>query len=79
MRHRVRRSWQAWADIGAGRKVVDMIPNGLLHDLKWRAAVPAHINGRSIYKPDETVYMHVDSSGYGWVAILNDITEVRGF
>eukprot|EP00873_Tetraselmis_striata_P008552 jgi/Tetstr1/428816/TSEL_018803.t1 len=29
MRHRVRRNRQAWADIGVGRRVVDMIRNGV--------------------------------------------------
>eukprot|EP00873_Tetraselmis_striata_P022283 jgi/Tetstr1/442547/TSEL_030645.t1 len=29
MRHRVRRNWHAWADIGAGRPVVNMIRNGV--------------------------------------------------
>eukprot|EP00873_Tetraselmis_striata_P025549 jgi/Tetstr1/445813/TSEL_033454.t1 len=28
MRHRVGRNWQAWADIGDGRRVVDMIRKG---------------------------------------------------
>eukprot|EP00873_Tetraselmis_striata_P044929 jgi/Tetstr1/465193/TSEL_009900.t1 len=27
----------------------------------------------------ETAYMHVDSSGYGWGAVLNETTEARGF
>eukprot|EP00873_Tetraselmis_striata_P002466 jgi/Tetstr1/422730/TSEL_013527.t1 len=36
-------------------------------------------SGRSICTPGETVYMHVDSSGYGWGAVLNEITKARGF
>eukprot|EP00873_Tetraselmis_striata_P038408 jgi/Tetstr1/458672/TSEL_045062.t1 len=36
-------------------------------------------NGRFIYKSVETAYMHVDSSGYGWGAVLNETTEARGF
>eukprot|EP00873_Tetraselmis_striata_P016512 jgi/Tetstr1/436776/TSEL_025556.t1 len=36
-------------------------------------------NGRSIYKPVETAYMHVDMSGYGWGAVINETTEARGF
>eukprot|EP00873_Tetraselmis_striata_P019896 jgi/Tetstr1/440160/TSEL_028516.t1 len=36
-------------------------------------------NGRSIYKPVETAYMHVNSSGYRWGAILTQTTEARGF
>eukprot|EP00873_Tetraselmis_striata_P022075 jgi/Tetstr1/442339/TSEL_030479.t1 len=51
----------------------------LRRDLEWWVAVPNHNNGRSIYKPVETAYMHVDSSGYGWGAVLNETTEARGF
>eukprot|EP00873_Tetraselmis_striata_P016988 jgi/Tetstr1/437252/TSEL_025982.t1 len=52
----------------------------LRRDLEWWVAVPNHSNGRSsIYKPVETAYMHVDSSGYGWGAVLNETTEARGF
>eukprot|EP00873_Tetraselmis_striata_P035703 jgi/Tetstr1/455967/TSEL_042748.t1 len=167
MRHRVRRNWQTWADIGAGRMVVDMIRNGVrvpfksgppapfhqgvismedatynllrfmdgelarflasgvweeghgraqflflaikvvalfylreLHDvlrtknswsgrvkmayqlrrdLEWWIAVPSHSNGRSIHKLVETAYVHLDSSGYGYGAVLNENTEARGF
>eukprot|EP00873_Tetraselmis_striata_P029909 jgi/Tetstr1/450173/TSEL_037214.t1 len=32
-----------------------------------------------LYKPVETVYMHVDSSSYEWGAVLNETTEARGF
>eukprot|EP00873_Tetraselmis_striata_P036839 jgi/Tetstr1/457103/TSEL_043753.t1 len=42
-------------------------------------AVPNHSNGRSIYKPVEPAYMHVDSSGYGWGAFRNETTEACGF
>lgn len=50
----------------------------LRRDLEWWTAAPTHKNGRSIYKPVETVDMHVDSSRYGWGAVLNEITEGRG-
>eukprot|EP00873_Tetraselmis_striata_P017951 jgi/Tetstr1/438215/TSEL_002870.t1 len=43
------------------------------------AAVLVHINGRSIYKSVETVYMHVDSSGYVRGAVLKERTEAPGF
>eukprot|EP00873_Tetraselmis_striata_P008853 jgi/Tetstr1/429117/TSEL_019079.t1 len=46
---------------------------------RWWVAVPNHNNGRSIYKPVETAYIHIDSSGYGWGAVLNETTEARGF
>eukprot|EP00873_Tetraselmis_striata_P013783 jgi/Tetstr1/434047/TSEL_023191.t1 len=51
----------------------------LRRDLEWWVAVPNNSNGRSIYKPVEKAYMHVDSSGYGWGAVLNETTEARGF
>jgi hypothetical protein len=35
-------------------------------------AVPTQNNGRSIYKPIETAYLHADCSDYGWGAVLND-------
>jgi hypothetical protein len=39
--------------------------NQLKRDLElWRTG-PGHHNGRSIYKPIETAYFHVESSGYG--------------
>jgi hypothetical protein len=43
--------------------------------------VPVHNNGRSIYKPIETAYLHADSSDYGWGAVLNDDPnyQARGF
>eukprot|EP00873_Tetraselmis_striata_P044139 jgi/Tetstr1/464403/TSEL_009196.t1 len=47
--------------------------------LEWLAAILGHINGRSICTLVDTVYMHVDSSGYGWGAVLNETTEARGF
>jgi hypothetical protein len=37
----------------------------LKRDLEWWRTVPDHHNGRSIYKPIETAYLHADSSGYG--------------
>eukprot|EP00873_Tetraselmis_striata_P024103 jgi/Tetstr1/444367/TSEL_032258.t1 len=44
------------------------------------AGLPMLGNGRSIYKPVETAYiMHVDSSGYGWGAGLNETTKAREF
>jgi hypothetical protein len=41
--------------------------------------VPSHNNGRSIFKPVETAYLHCDSSSFGWGAVLNDHHEARGF
>lgn len=48
-------------------------------DLKWWASVPKTSNGRSMFRPVETAYLHVDSSGYGWGAVLNELKEARGF
>jgi hypothetical protein len=41
--------------------------------------VPSHSNGKPIHKPIETAYLHTDSSGYGWGAVLNEHVEARGF
>eukprot|EP00873_Tetraselmis_striata_P021888 jgi/Tetstr1/442152/TSEL_030304.t1 len=46
----------------------------LRYDLEWWVAVHGHSNGSCIYKPVETAYMHVDSSGYGWGAVLSETT-----
>eukprot|EP00873_Tetraselmis_striata_P038096 jgi/Tetstr1/458360/TSEL_044799.t1 len=51
----------------------------LRRDLQWWTAVPTHANGRPIHRPVETAYMHCDSSGYGWGAVLNGRLEARGF
>jgi hypothetical protein len=32
---------------------------------------PTQHNGRSIYKPIETAFLHADSSAYGWGTVLN--------
>jgi hypothetical protein len=47
--------------------------------LRWWTQVPSANNGRSIFSPIETAYMHCDSSCYGWVAVLNEQLEARGF
>jgi hypothetical protein len=44
----------------------------LKRDLEWWRTLPDQQNGRSIYKPIETAYLHPASSGYGWGAMLND-------
>jgi len=41
--------------------------------------VPSHHNGAPIWRPIENAYLHCDSSGYGWGAVLNDCVEARGF
>jgi hypothetical protein len=43
--------------------------------------VPVQNNGRSIYKPIETAYLHADCSDNGWGAVLNDDPnyQARGF
>jgi hypothetical protein len=43
--------------------------------------MPNHNNGRSIYKPIETAYLHADSNDYGWGAVLNTDAnyQARGF
>jgi hypothetical protein len=41
--------------------------------------VPSQSNGKPIHKPVETAYLHTDSSGYGWGAVLNEHLEAQGF
>eukprot|EP00873_Tetraselmis_striata_P007111 jgi/Tetstr1/427375/TSEL_017539.t1 len=53
------------------------VTHQLQRGLEWWDEVPTGSNGRSIYKPVETVYMYIDSSGYGWGAVLNEATEAR--
>jgi hypothetical protein len=35
------------------------------YDLEWWRTVSTQNNGRSIYKPIETAYLHDDSNNYG--------------
>ena len=51
----------------------------LRRDLQWWTEVPSQSNGKPIHKPVETAYLHTDSSGYGWGAVLNEQVEARGF
>jgi len=51
----------------------------LKRDLEWWTHVPDCKNGPPIWKPIENAYLHCDSSGYGWGAVLNDCVEARGF
>eukprot|EP00873_Tetraselmis_striata_P016992 jgi/Tetstr1/437256/TSEL_025986.t1 len=55
--------------------------NQLRRDLEWWTQVHAQHNGRSMYKPVETAYLHADSSSYGWGAVLNNNSayQARGF
>eukprot|EP00873_Tetraselmis_striata_P004131 jgi/Tetstr1/424395/TSEL_014954.t1 len=55
--------------------------NQLRRDLQWWTQVPAQHNGRSMYKPVETAYLHADSGSYGWGAVLNNNSayQARGF
>eukprot|EP00873_Tetraselmis_striata_P033248 jgi/Tetstr1/453512/TSEL_040481.t1 len=50
----------------------------LRRDLRWCTAVPTQSNGRPIHRHVETAYVHCDSSGYGWGAVLNGRLETRG-
>jgi hypothetical protein len=45
----------------------------------WWTQVPSHANGKNIHRPVESAYIHCESSGYGWGAILNGRLEARGF
>ncbi len=47
----------------------------LKRDLQWWRVVPKKHNGAPIFKAVETAYIHFDSSGYGWGAVLNERTN----
>jgi hypothetical protein len=51
----------------------------LRRDLQWWIQVPNHANSKNIHRPVEPAYIHCDSSGYGWGAVLNGRLEARGF
>lgn len=51
----------------------------LQRDLQWWTAIPTHHNGRPIHRAVESAYLHVDSSDYGWGAVLNNQLPARGF
>jgi hypothetical protein len=50
----------------------------LRRDLMWWTEVPTQSNCKPIHKPIETAYLHTDTSGYGWGAVLNGRLEARG-
>eukprot|EP00873_Tetraselmis_striata_P008905 jgi/Tetstr1/429169/TSEL_019122.t1 len=57
------------------QRVADLLDNlGLLRNPATCAA-----NSRPIHRHVETAYMHCDSSGYGWGAVLNGRLEARRF
>ena len=39
----------------------------------------SHYNGAKICKPIDNAYLHCDSIGHGWGAVLKDCVEARGF
>ncbi len=41
--------------------------------------MPKKHNGASIFKAVKIAYIHCDSIGFDWGAILNDFVEARGF
>ncbi len=47
--------------------------------MEWWKRVPEKHNGAPFFKAVETAYLHSDSSGYGWGAVLNDCVEAKGF
>jgi hypothetical protein len=51
----------------------------LSRDLQWWTQVPSHANGKNIHRLVESAYIHCDSSGYGWGAVLNGRLEAHGF
>jgi hypothetical protein len=55
------------------------ISKQLKRDLEWWKSVPKKHNGSPIFKAVEAAYLHCDSIGLGWGAVLNDCIEARGF
>jgi hypothetical protein len=55
------------------------LPPHLRRGMQWWTKVPSQSNDKLIHKPVETAYLHTDSSGYGWGAVLNERLEARGF
>jgi hypothetical protein len=47
--------------------------------LQWWTQVHSHANDKNIHRPVESAYIHCDSSGFGWGAVLNGRLEARGF
>ena len=54
------------------------ITRQLKRDLEWWRSVPRQQNGRPIFSPVDTAYIHCDSSSYGWGAVLNDDVTAKG-
>jgi hypothetical protein len=50
----------------------------LKRHLEWWRTLPDQHNGHSIYMPIASAYIHVDFSGYGWGAVLNDNPNFAG-
>ncbi len=50
----------------------------LKRDLEWWRKVPEKHNGAPVFKIIESFYLHCDSGGFGWAAVLNDCIEARG-
>ena len=70
--HDVVKSAESW-------RMTVRVTKQLKRDLEWWQKVPDKHNGSPIFKSVETAYLHCDSSGFGWGAILNDCDEARGF
>ncbi len=51
----------------------------LKRDLQWWRTVPEKHIGAPIFNAVETAYLHCDSCGFGWGAVLDDCIEARGF
>ena len=54
------------------------LTNQAWRDLEWWKQVPSRNNRKSMFRNIETAYLHTDSSGYGWGAVLNGHQEARG-
>ncbi len=62
-----------------GHRATVRLSKQLKCDLEWWITVPEKHNRGPIFKPVESSYLHCDSSGFSWKAVLNHCIEARGF
>jgi hypothetical protein len=51
----------------------------LRRDMQWWTHAPNHANGKNSHRQVEKAYIHCDSLGYGWGAVLYGKIEARSF
>jgi hypothetical protein len=65
--------------VGENREGLVLLTPQLRRDMQWWRHVPNQSNGKPIHKPFEIAYLRMDSSGYGWGAVLKDRIEPVDF